>query len=102
MVEKADNKQLQQTTLTMVFVPKQKRDKIYKATLELLIGELMPFSNLDSDLFGAMVKAYIPNIDPLCSPTIRALLLDRRVKLTEQLKDLLNRTLMYGAITVDI
>ncbi|KAF9281198.1 hypothetical protein BGZ88_011755 [Linnemannia elongata] len=85
----------------MVFVPKQKRDKIYTAILEWLIGELIPFSNLDSDLFGAMVKAYIPNIDPLCSPAIRALLLDHRVKLREQLKDLLNRTLIYGAIAVD-
>lgn len=39
---KTDNKQLQQTTLTMASVPKQKRDKIYTATLEWLIGDLLP------------------------------------------------------------
>lgn len=85
----------------MASVPKQKRDKIYIATLEWLIGDLLPFSTLDSDLFRAMVKAYIPNIDPPCSATIRALLVDHRLKLTEQLRDLLDRTLIYGAITVD-
>ena|SRR5690349_15935070 len=85
----------------MASVPKQKRDKIYTATLEWLIGELLPFSTLDSDLFAAMVRAYVPNIDPPCSARIRALLLDHRFKLTEQLRDLLERTLIYGAITVD-
>lgn len=48
-----------------------------------------------------MIKAYISNIDPPCSATIRALLADHRLKLMEQLKDLLDRTLIYGATTVD-
>lgn len=92
---------LHQTTLTMAPVPKPKRDKIYTATLEWLIGDLLPFSTLDLNLFKAMVKSYISNLDPPCSATIRALLLDHRIKLMEQLKDLLDWTLVYGAITVD-
>lgn len=92
---------LHQTVLTMAPVSKLQRDKIYTATLEWLIGDLLPFSTLDSDLFQDMVKSYISNIDPPCSATIRALLLDHRIKLTERLKDLLDRTLVYGAITVD-
>jgi hypothetical protein len=95
-----DDKQLHQTSLTMASVPKHKLDKIYTATLEWLIGDLLPFSTLDSDLFRAMVKAYIPNIDPPCSTMIRALLVEHHLKLMEQLGDLSDQTLIYGAITV--
>jgi hypothetical protein len=35
--------QLHQISLTMASVPKHKRDKIYTATLEWLIGDLLPF-----------------------------------------------------------
>jgi hypothetical protein len=85
----------------MAHVPKPKHDKIYTATLEWLIGDSLPFSTLDSDPFQNMVKECISNIDPPCSSTIRGLLVGHRNRLTERLKDLFDRTLVYGAITVD-
>ncbi|KAF9920481.1 hypothetical protein FBU30_009695 [Linnemannia zychae] len=104
LIERKQNRittTLHQTVLTMASIPKIKRDKIYMATLEWLIGDLLPFTTLDSTLFRAMVNSYIFNIDPPYSATIRSLLFDNRIKLTARLQHLISRTLVYGAITVE-
>ena len=90
-----------QTSLDMAPVPKAKCDKIQRALLEWLIADLLPFSTLDSVHFKAVVKSFIPNLAPPCAATIRASLLDHRITMTERLKDLMDRTLVSGAITVD-
>ncbi|KAG0300570.1 hypothetical protein BGZ97_003164, partial [Linnemannia gamsii] len=85
----------------MAPIPPAKRDKIATATLEWLIGDLLPFSGLDSEHFKAMVRAYIPNLAPPCSASIRSSLLKHRLGLMERLKELMERTLIHGAITID-
>jgi hypothetical protein len=85
----------------MVPVPQAKRDKIVTATLEWLIGDLLPFSTLDSEYSKAMVRAYITSLAPPCAATVRGSLLSHRLALMERLKDLMDRTLIHGAITID-
>ncbi|KAI8606003.1 hypothetical protein EDD21DRAFT_410577 [Dissophora ornata] len=48
----------------MAPVPKVERDKILAATIEWVIGNLLLFSTLDSNLFKAMVREYAPNLAP--------------------------------------
>ncbi|KAF9315464.1 hypothetical protein BG006_003744, partial [Podila minutissima] len=57
---------LVQTSLDVMPVSKARRDKTLVATLEWLIGDLLPFSTLDSECFRAMIKTYSPNQDPPC------------------------------------
>lgn len=90
-----------QTSLDMAPVSKAKRDKTLVATLDWLVGDLLPFSTLDSERFRAMIRTYTPNQDPPCAATAHASLLDYCIKLTERLKDLTDRTLLHGSITVD-
>ncbi|KAI8600849.1 hypothetical protein EDD21DRAFT_430441 [Dissophora ornata] len=48
-----------QATLDMSPVPAAKWSEVYMATLEWIIGDLLPFSTLDSELVQAMVRSYI-------------------------------------------
>ncbi|KAI8596566.1 hypothetical protein EDD21DRAFT_419549 [Dissophora ornata] len=95
-----DRSSLTQTTLDMSLVPEAKQNKI-KAALEWVIGDLLPFSTLDSELFQAMARSNISNMKPPCGATVRDLLLDHRMTLVARLKGLMDRTLVHGAITVD-
>ncbi|KAF8941415.1 hypothetical protein BGZ58_009498 [Dissophora ornata] len=54
----------------MAPVPKVERDKILAATIEWVIGNLLLFSTLDSNLFKAMVREYAPNLAPHCAAAV--------------------------------
>jgi len=78
-----------------------RQQQLLSASLNWVVSQQLPFSIFDSKEFKQFAFAISPYVAPPCSATIRNNLQNHRHILSDKLRAILDRTLLYGAITAD-
>lgn len=91
------------TQMTLLDMPlgAKVQDKIALASLKWIIKDMLPFSTVDSEAFKDVIRSINHHVKVPCGATLRNRLPTYASYLRAELKQLLEKTLKHGCLTLD-
>jgi hypothetical protein len=99
---KLEKKKTESTQPTIEDVTAEsRRQAVVTSALQWIISDMLPFSTFNSVAFREFMATCNSGLKLPCSATVRSHLTKHRLRLTESLRGLMDKTLIYGSLTAD-